>query len=317
MTTFADRVYENGGAAVGNLLIPPGGKWYYVDGANGNDGNDGLTPATAVKTVSTAYGKTITGKNDVVAVIQSTSGISETAAITWSNNLTHLVGLAAPVPVGGRARIVVGAVDLAPFLTISGYGCIFANVQIQSLQADADSKIMVTISGDRNYFENVHFNGGGHATQAVDGGASVKLDGAQECKFKGCTFGCDTAVAGAGYANVIVDTESARDVFEDCIFQMYAGATSCVHVEVADNTGMDRWLIFKDCLFINDCRSYSLVEAFTVPGSMTSVTNYILLRDCWLVGTDDWNHTNTGVVMIGTGTTDGANTNGTFTVSSS
>ena len=46
MTTFADRVYELGGAPLGSA-VPPGGKWFYVDGAHGSDAFDGLTPATA------------------------------------------------------------------------------------------------------------------------------------------------------------------------------------------------------------------------------------------------------------------------------
>lgn len=315
MTTFGDRVYELGGSPVGQLLIPPGGTWYYVDAANGSASNDGRTPQTAKKTIAQAYALTATGKNDVVCVLAATAGTAELEAITWSNNLTHLVGVGAPVHQGQRQRIVVSADDLAPFLTVSGYGCIFRNVQFQSLRADADSKLMVTVSGDRNYFENVHFNGGGHATQAVDDGASVKLDGAEECTFKHCTFGCDTAVAGTGYANLLFDSESARNRFEDCIFQLYAGATTCTHIEVVDNTGIDRWQIFERCLFVNDCRTYTIGSVFTVPASMTSVTNFILLKDCAAVGSGDWDASNRGVLYLNNGTITGGGNAGLFAVS--
>lgn len=316
MTTFNDMLFSLGGlpTALGNVPFSNQSKVYFVDAVRGSASGAG-TFDSPLSTVSAAEDLCVSGQHDTVVLLASASGVSETAAITWDKNLTHLIGVGAPSHIAQRSRIVVGAVDLNPFLTVSGYGCMFSNIQIQSLQADADSKLMVTISGQRNYFENVHFNGGGHATQAVDGGASVKIDGGDENLFRHCVFGVDTAVAGAGYANLLFDSEATRNKFEDCLFQMYAGATSCVHVEIIDLTGIDRWTIFERCMFVNDCRSYSLASAFTIPGSMGAVTNFLLMKDCLLIGSDDWDKDNRGIMYLSGGTATAGGYTGLFQAS--
>jgi hypothetical protein len=295
----------------------PNSNIYIVDAANGSDSNVGDRWTSPLATVSAAYAKCTTGQHDVVLVLASTSGVSETAAITWSKNLTHLVGLGAPNHMAQRTRIVCGADDLNPFITVSGYGNIFKNLYIWQGRDDVHSLINVKVSGNRNYFENVHFAGGGHATQAIDGGASLSLDGGAENLFKECTIGVDTVAAATGMTNLQLDGGAARNEFEDCKFLLYAGHAGAMHVEVIDSTGFDRFVIFKNCLFINDCRTYTLSTAFSVPASMTSVTNFIFLKDCWSVGATDWDASNRGVLYLSGGTATAGGTTGLFQASNS
>jgi hypothetical protein len=310
VTTFADMVYQLGGAPVGAWLVPPGGTWYFVDGLNGSDSNDGSSPQKALKTVSAAYAKTVTLKNDVVCVLASSTAINETAAIAWSKSLTHLIGLGAPSGINMRTRIQAYATGLSPFITFSGYGCIVDNIFLWQGQDDATSLILASVSGSRNFFRNVHFGGGGHATQAIDGGASLKIDGGSENKFVGCTVGVDTVVAATGMMNLLFDGAASRNVFEDCIFQIYAGATGTGHVEIVDNDGIGRWNAFKRCLFINSCRTYALTGVFVIPGSMTSVTNYIVLVDCYSLGATDWDTNDRGVLVLSASAITGGGTAG-------
>jgi hypothetical protein len=317
MTTFGDQVFEFGGAPVGNLLIPPGGIWYFVDGANGVDTNDGLAPTRAKKTLSAAYNLTRDGKNDVVCVLASTSAINETAVIVWSNNLTHCIGLGALSPFAQRTRIVANATGLTPFITISGYGCIFSNLYLWQGQNEAVGNILVTVTSTRNFFNNVHFAGGGHAAQAISGGASLKLDGGQENLFKHCTIGVDTVVAATGMTNLSMTNYADRNVFEDCLFMIYAGSTGTRQVILLTNTAIDRVNIFKRCLFINDCRSFSLASVFTIPASMGSVTNYLLMQDCVSIGADDWDSSNRGILYLNGGTATAGGATGLFQASNS
>lgn len=295
-------------------MIPPGGTWYFVDATNGADTNTGTTWTAPLKTITAAYAKTTTGKNDVICVLAAAAGTAELAAITWSKNLTHLIGLGAPTGIALRTRILCSATDLSPFFTLSGYGCIFSNVMFWQGQDDVHSLINVSVTGNRNYFNRVHFAGGGHATQAIDGGASVNLAGSENM-FTRCTFGVDTVAAGTGMANLLFDTGAARNTFEDCVFQLYAGHAGAKHVEVVDNAGLDRWNIFKRCLFINSCRTYTLTEVFTVPASMTSVTNYIILNDCFCLGAADWEGSDRGVLYLTGGTRTGGGNSGLAIVS--
>lgn len=293
----------------------PKSKYYIVDGTNGSDSNDGSSFLSPMKTVSAAEDKCVSGQHDAVIVLAATTAVNETAAITWDKNLTHLVGWGAPGMIAQRTRIVANATGLSPFITISGYGCIFRNLYIWQGQNDATSLINVSVTGNRNYFENIHFAGGGHAAQAIDGGASLYVNGGKENLFRNCTVGVDTAVADTGMANVLFDDLAARNVFDECRFLLYAGATGAVHVEVVDNAGLDRWNEFRNCLFINSCRTYTVASTFVIPASMTSVTNYILLKGCSVVGSTDWDASNRGVLYLDGGTITGGGNAGLFVVS--
>jgi hypothetical protein len=299
-------------------MIPPGGTWFYVDGTNGSDANTGLTWTAPLKTITAALALTTTGKNDVVCVLAAAAGTAELTAIDWHHNLTHLIGLGAPTGISARTRIMCGAVDsgpvpMSPFFTVSGYGCIFSNLTFWQGQADASTLINVSVTGNRNYFNRVHFAGGGDAAQALDGGMSLNCAGSENV-FVRCTIGVDTVVAAAGMANMYFDSYAARNTFEDCVFQIYAGATTVKHVEVADSAGIDRWNLFKRCMFINSCRTYTLAEVFTIPAAMASQTNYIILNDCFCVGATDWDTNDRGNVYLSNGTITGGGNSGLLLV---
>lgn len=310
MTTVSDVLYQMGGVPVlSGIPFSQNSQAWFVDPANGNNNNDGQTVDTAFADIAQAHSSATANQHDVVFYIAGSSSISLSSALTWSKSYTHLIGLCAPTNVAQRARIfqtstLTGA---SPLLTISATGCIFANFYIFQGVNDATSLINVSVTGGRNYFYNVHFAGGGHATQAIDGGASLKLDGAAECLFKDCTIGIDTIAAATGMANVIVDSAATRNIFDGCLFLLYAGNAGAKHVEIADNAGMDRYLIFKNCLFVNDAVANTLTEAFTIPGSLHSATNFIILDHSYCLGSDDLDSNDRGVLY----STEGTKTGGT------
>lgn len=300
-------------------MIPPGGTWYFVDGTNGLDTNDGTTWTAPLKTVTAAYAKTTTGKHDVVCVLAAAAGTAELTAIAWAKNLTHLIGLGAPTGISARSRIMCGAVDtgtndMSPFFTVSGYGCIFSNLTFWQGQDDASTLINVSVTGARNYFNRVHFAGGGHATQAIDGGASLLIDGGSENVFERCTVGVDTVVAATGMAALLFDGAASRNTFRECVFQLYAGHAGVKLVEIVDNDGIGRWNIFKNCLFLNPCRTYTMTEVFTIPASMTAETNYIILQDSFCLGATDWDTNDRGVLYLANGTSTGGGNAGLLVV---
>ncbi len=303
MTTFPDRVFELGGVPVmAGVPYSKDAKYYYVDAATGSDSNDGLSPDKALATIIAAEDKCIANRHDTVFYIASGSGVNMTAALTWDKNYTHLIGICAPTQAAQRARIfqlstLTGA---SPLLNITATGCIFKNFYIFQGVADATSLINVAVTGGRNYFENVHFAGGGHATQAVDGGASLKLDGAEENTFVNCTIGVDTISAATGMAGILFDGEAHRNRFIDCDLTMYAGNNGAIFAEVADNTGIDRYNIFRNCLFLNTS-STSMTTAFAIPAGM-GAPRRIYLVDCALHGAGDWDSSDRGIVFQNNGT---------------
>ncbi len=255
-------------------------KYFFVDPANGNNNNTGLSPQEAFAGLETAYAATTANQHDTVFYIAGSSGNNLAAAVTWAKNYTHLIGICAPTRMAQRARIfqtstLTGA---SPLLTISATGCIFKNFYIFQGVNDATSLINVSVTGGRNYFENVHFAGGGHATQAINGGASLHLNGAEENTFVNCTVGVDTIDAATGMVGLLMDGDAHRNVFEDCYFRMRAGNSGAAFVEVADATGVDRDTTFKRCTFINNATGNDMAAAFLIPAM--GEPRLILLQNC-------------------------------------
>ena len=261
------------------------GNAYYVNAANGSDANDGSAPDRAKATLTAAYNLTSANQHDIVYLIGDSSGMNMSAALTWSKNYVHLIGVAAPTRTAQRARIfqlstLTGA---SPLLTISATGCIFANFYIFQGVDDASSLINVSITGGRNYFENVHFAGGGHATQAINGGASLHLNGAEENTFVDCTIGVDTVSAATGMVGILMDAEAHRNEFYNCKVRMSAGNSGAAFLEVVDSTGIDRDTIFDNCLFLNNSAT-AMTSGFVIPAGM-GAPKKILLKDCMVLGT--------------------------------
>jgi len=281
MTTFGDLVYQLGGVPVlAGVPFGKNAKYYFVDVANGSDGNAGTDLENPLASLEAAYAKTVANQHDVVFYIASSSGNNLAAAVTWAKNYTHLIGIAAPTETAQRARIfqtstLTGA---SPLLTISATGCIFKNFYIFQGVDDATSLINVSVTGGRNYFENVHFAGGGHATQAINGGASLHLNGAEENTFVRCTIGVDTIDAATGMVGLLMDGDAHRNVFRDCVFRMRAGNGGAAFVEVVDATGIDRDTTFIDTLFINNSTANDMASAFLIPAM--GEPRLILLKDC-------------------------------------
>ena len=312
MPHFADMVYQLGGLPVmAGIPFGQDAKYYFVDPANGSDSNDGLRPDTALATLIAAEAKTVANQHDTIFYIGGATSLTMTAALTWNKSYTHLVGICAPTMIGQRARIfqLSTLTDASPLLDITASGCIFKNFYIFQGVADTGSLLNVRVTGGRNYFQNVHFAGGGHATQAIDGGASLALYGAAECTFVDCTIGVDTIAAATGMMGVRVDSDARRCVFKGCNFTMYAGSTGAGFVEVVDSAGFDRYLLFDDCLFVNDCVTYTMASAFVIPSGMGSVTHRILMKNCAGLGFTDWDASGRGIMYL----TGGTQTAGTHT----
>jgi hypothetical protein len=286
---------------------------YVVDPANGSDSNPGDRWTQPLASIEAAYAKCTTNQHDVILYLSGSSGNNLAAAVTWSKSYTHLVGMCAPTMMGQRSRIfqtstLTGA---SPLLNITGSGCIFKNFYIFQGVDDATSLINVQVTGGRNYFENVHFAGGGHASNAIDGGASLSLNGAEENTFVNCTIGVDTIAADTGMMGLLLDSEAHRNVFRDCHFSMFAGHTGAGFVEVVDATGFDRYTIFDNCIFTNtNMTQYAMASAFVIPAIAANRPARIFLKDCVFYGASKLDASDRGVLMGNMNDVTGADTSG-------
>ena len=281
------------------------GDEYFLDPTNGSDSNDGKTPATAFASLLVAYAALTADQNDVLYHIGGATGATlDAEVLDWSKSYTHYIGLCAPTHAGQRARIyheVATVTGLSPLLTVSGNGCIFKNLYIFSGCADATNLINVKVTGVRNYFENVHFAGGGNATQAVNGGASLNLGApATENRFVDCTIGVDTIAAATGMVGLLFNggtssLHTTRNIFENCRFTMKAGSSGAAFVEMMTIYDIDRYTTFENCKFIN-LASTAMASAFVMPAGIDPNDKRLLMFGCRSIGATTWDANDRGML---------------------
>ena len=278
----------------------------YCDPANGYDNSAEVNnPDKPFKTLAGAYAAATSGKNDVIVLVSdgaATGTARVDTAITWAKNATHLIGLGAPSRYGQRARIApttttVGASTNKDYITVSGRGCYFANLQIWGAFATGiAASIALTVSGANNTFENCHIVGLADAASAADTASYCLKVSASENYFKHCVIGTDTVLRTAANASVLFSGGAARTVFEDCVFPVYTSSTSSLiaSVPAASPNGSDRETIFENCKFLNMLNLTSvatMLEAFNMVAN--GINGYFLIKDCVRVNITNWGDTAT------------------------
>jgi hypothetical protein len=279
---------------------------YIVDPDNGNDDrNTGLSFNSPLLTIPAAYAKCVANQHDVVLVLAGAAGLNLSATLTWGKNHTHLIGMCAPSHVAQRARIfqLSTATGLSPLINVTASGCIIRDLYTFQGVDDATSLINVQVAGSRNYFKNVHFAGGGHASQAIDGGCSLKINGGSENLFENCVIGVDTIDAGNGMCGLSFAATggAARNKFKDSHFSMQAGHAGAIFIEVLGNAGIDRYQVFENCIFSN-LSATAMTEAINVAAGFDANNKRLLMKDCALIGATDWEANDRGAVYLNNGT---------------
>lgn len=275
------------------------GTKFWLDPTNGSDGNDGTAPDKAFQTLPTAYAALTDGKNDVLYYIPGSSSISLSAEFVWAKSYTHFVGVCAPVFTGQRARIfaTAGNLDLDPLILISGSGCHFENLRVFLGVDDAQALKAVKVTGNYNSFVNCEFVGGGHATCAVDGAASLLIDGGGENSFIHCSFGTTTIAGATGVSVLLFDNLAKRNYFEDCLFKLRAGDTASNLVEITGADGVEDYQIFKNCSFLSTSvnQATQMASAFVIPASVATFAR-MYMQDCIGMNFAKWDASDRGIL---------------------
>jgi len=297
MTTFTDMLYQNGGAPVNGMFT--NGKAFFVDPYRGGDSMRGDRVNRPRKTVKSAQGSAVAGRNDVIYFLSYTNTLATTedaltSTLTWDKDSTHLIGVNSANHAFQRSTIradsTATAASVAPLMLISANNCRFENISVLN-DRDATAALgAVKITGSRNHFKNCHLAGNVGATGTSDyaGQYSLWLNGAQENLFEDCVIGTDTITRTAQtyetYFSAASGTGVARNVFKRCLFITYAGANTMTHITAPANA-MDRWNLFQDCTFINAIGSAAttMSQAFAITGS-GSPAGVIILRNCLQIG---------------------------------
>jgi hypothetical protein len=265
------------------------GNVWYVKPADGVDTNNGQTPSTAFKTLSHALSAATANNNDVIYLVAESNTASATTdyqatTLDWNKGLTHLIGVCAPTAVSQRATIAAlsTATGVSPVLKVSANGCLISNISVfGGITSDATSLGAVQVTGTRNVFDNVNIAGMGNTSAVTTGGYSLRLTGAEENVFQGCTIGLDTiARDNTTQGEVWFDSGAVRNDFIDCTFPAFISNDSYTHVTFTGTTSIDRYTNFVRCLFYSGSTNDATAQT-QIFGSMDNFTQgYINIKDC-------------------------------------
>ena len=238
----------NGSSALGALMAA-GGNWYYCNPTNGSAGGDGLTPETACSNLLTVYNKCRDGYNDGVLFIGGATAYNPAALFDWSNDYCHLIGISGDFAgQGARCRVVaLAATALTQAMTISGDGCVIANMQFNNEKASGASGSLV-LSGARIVMHNCFIM---NPTSVTAAGWALKTAG-EECVFYNCSIGqCSSNVRNAATYGLWMHTDANSNKFIGCEFKSWSDLTThdLVFIDAITSEG---WTVqFEDCLFQN------------------------------------------------------------------
>lgn len=268
------------------------GSVFYVDPADGLDSYDGSTPARGFKTLTAGYAALTENTNDTLVLIGNDASVAKlTETLDWAKNYTHLIGACAPVGVSQRARIFGHADnnDVTPLILVSASGCSFRNIYVNYGVDDAGCLEAVEVTGSRNYFENCHFAGIGHATQDAALACSLKITGASECRFVHCSIGSDTQhTRGADNSEILVSTRASKMFFEDCYIYAWISAGGHSLVKTEEAAAMTGTWLFKNCIFESMIQDNATPMDVAFDIHINPETLYLILANCVGVHISAW-----------------------------
>lgn len=306
--TLYDGVVEGLPTTFGNRSGEGTGKHYFVNPTTGNDSNEGLDMEHPLASITQAYTNSSSNNHDVI-VLSATSGHDQTQEITISVNRTHLFGLDA-VPsryAGQRSRVTMGVTTVSGTIAIvqnTGVGNSFQNIKFDSTDTLSTSLYAFADGGEFTFIQNCEFVERGDLGNTSSG---IFLNNADTPLYKHCTFGSlqlphqVTVNRPCMKMNreTITGKVARAQVIEDCLFLISTTSTDAAMIHGTGATDIERFMLLKNCVFINDVLGSANVDQ-CVEFDSTLTEAYVLLMGCAEVGAGSVSLT-TGVFIVNGG----------------
>jgi len=289
--------FPNGISSMGIPLIGDGipatfGKVYFVDPDNGSDGNQGREMTKAFSTVSKANSSITTNKHDVVAM-SAVSAHSISSEILVTKNRSHWIGLGGGSRyMGQRTRWEMGSTTTAgtdAILQNTGVGNTFCNIKFRSTDDLSTSLYAVADGGEFSQYTFCSMEKDEDLNQTT---AAELLCNTDTGYYLHCSIGNTIYARSVARACILLTRETitgkvCRDtIFEDCIVQNNAGATTVLHVYGANANDVERLLWFKNCAFWTSAAS-AATQAVAFSFGAAQTVGDILLDGCTTHGPTD------------------------------
>jgi hypothetical protein len=308
-TNFPNGITSLGIPTFGTSGLPPfTGNYWWVQELYGTAtaGGNGTYKAP-FGTLQQAHDAAANNNNDVIFLVGT---VHQTAALTWTKNLTHLYGVCAPLRRGKRARISSsGSTPFSYLVNVSGFGCLFQNFGTfyGFPTTGATTPICWNDTGGRNCYNGIEFLGFGDPTTTTGtanqtAARAFKLNTSTgETTWRSCIFGTDTVVRNATNYTLEIAGGAPRCAAIDCDFEADLGNSggSSSHVVIPAD-GIDRRLNMTGCNFTNATLGMSpdataMTQCFNINGAPGGA---VLARDCTGYGFTHWETTASGFLVI-------------------
>lgn len=302
---------------MGQTGLGPGiGEIFYLVSQYKNDGStasqyrrslldSGIADDSHIFTsLSSAYAAMTGDRNDVLLVYPGDYTI--TSQLTWAKNQTHILGLGGPnqrmAPAAGTDGMVrfydtTARGSDAASIKVTGHYVQFQGFQMRNSANDVNNIADLFIVGKNFYGKNLHLRGGGGAAQIN--------------AFAGIPLWIDTSVAGQANCGTMVDcyigdphgtarTGGCTSVyfpgtagqgtsweFINCKLMGTSETAAVPCVALGGNYSVDRYLLFKECIFYNFSTNLANVLTQVFDDNQTT-THMIIIDNCFQYGWGDW-----------------------------
>jgi len=283
------------------------GNAYFVDYRNGADTNNGMSRDKAFKTLSAAVDAATDNNNDVI-FIDGDSTVVETAMLTISKNRLHFVGcngLHGHYGAGAKVSLTAtaGATNIATIKN-TGVRNSFYGIKFMNSSTVAEGLYCFVEGGEYTRFFNCEFYKENDLDQT---GAADFVANGDSMMMYNCTIGSSAnAISGAIIRANVLFTKAiagagkvARDNwFENCILWRRSSNVANRFVYGAAATDIERFCVFKSCLFAN-AKNASAIPAQNVAFGASLTVGEVLLWDCVSMNAATAMSTTTGVFIQG------------------
>ena len=207
-------------------------------------------------TVAEAYDAATTNSNDVILLDGWSTSHKVASMLTISKSRLHFVGMdGSGRKIGTRTLISntgAGVAADVAMVKITGTGCSFRNIAFKNNWTVAQNVSSILDDSVQSYFENCDIEslGSAHLTNAA--AASLIINGV-ESVYKNCTIGQQTLLAtvASGQQVLISASNSARNIFEKCLFQTWTSQITHCFIRAAASSIDSSQHTFIDCEFVN------------------------------------------------------------------
>lgn len=288
MTTVGDGLFQYGGMPVGLDHLCPAEVHMLTRASTSSTTYEPYKvwsrkwpKRTFHTTLAAAYAATTSKQNQVILASPDHHGVTET--LTWANYDTHLIGMTVPSPLHPRTSIGHGSTAVTPMLTVSGRGCLFANLYL-TYGLVAEDLIACRVTYRENMFQNVHFSTPRNSA-AGDIATHYALSVESEYNyFKNCVIGNDIQPRDGTGSVINFSGDAKRNVFENCLIKIFTDDVTPFFIRTA--SGAQKFQLFKNCTFV--CTSVNQADPLTYAISHGSGSASELVFDnCTFAGVTD------------------------------